>query len=139
METIKYSDNRNGNLLCDCWADIRLPLPQYTIGTVNRIEIDPVGFSGYGKIITAMPITFKDISDLRAFAVCGKNAAYFKKMLRSFYDNIYDDRPMVFFISEWTEIHHEALLPLFEKRYDKLLAITTKPKATEYADGPHQD
>lgn len=139
METIKYSDNRNGNLLCDSFADIRLPFPQYSIGTINRIELEHIGFLGYARIITAMPIMYKDITDLRAFPVCGKSGSYLKEMIKRFYDHIYDERPMVFFISQWTERNPETLLKLIEKRYDKLLSITPKPKASEYADGPHLD
>lgn len=137
MEKITYSDNWNGKLLCDCWPDIRKPIAaKYSPGTILEIEHNTIGFLGYAKVISVYPFQYKSINDHMSYTVTGKGAGFLKKILTSFYDNINNETQLVHVVLQWTQRNPDTLHQLMEKQYSKMLSIT--PRATQYADGPHQ-
>jgi hypothetical protein len=139
MDSIKYSDNWNGKLLCDCWADVRKPFPgKYTPGTILEIQHDRIGFLGYAKVMSVQPFHYKNITDNMSFTVTGQPAGFLKKMLCQFYEDITPESPLVHVIIKFTERNADTLHQLLEKQYNKLLSITPRAKAAEYADAPHQ-
>lgn len=137
MESITYSDNWNGKLLCNFFPDIRLPFPgKYTPGNILQSNHDRIGLLGLQKVISVYPILFKNINDHMAYTVCGNNAGYLKKMLSQFYENINQDTQLLHIVFMFTMREADTLPKLLEKHYDKLLSIT--PRSEEYIDGPHQ-
>jgi len=137
MESINYSDNWNGKLLCDCWADVRKPIPaRYSLGNILEVNHATIGLLGYAKVIAVQPCYYKNINDNMAYTVTGKSANFLRRMLSQFYGQMSEDTPLVHVVLQFTQRHAETLPKLLEKQYDRMLSIT--PKATQYADGPHQ-
>lgn len=85
MQTISYSQNWNGRIFLDNFSDVRLPDDEkFFIG--NSLKIMFKGCEvGEVEIVAMRVFKFKQISDVLAWTIVGKPAAYLAEVLKRLY------------------------------------------------------
>lgn len=84
---LNYKTNPNGKLFCDTYSDLRLHDPEkFYRGAIIQVYYQNMQM-GTVQVMAVRTITFKQITDVLSYLVCGKPAAYLAAQLRSYYEN----------------------------------------------------
>lgn len=111
MNRINFTSNPNGKLFADIFSDVRLHDPERFFPAA-KMDVYLKGMQmGTVQVVSFRSIEFRQITDILAYLVCGKPAAYLAALLRSYYENqitFTRHTQLDHIVFQWTSRNEEA-------------------------------
>lgn len=120
MLKTNFVSNRSGKLLANIFITVRMHDGAYHIGQQRQICLNNQAL-GVADVMEITVFKVRDLPDVIAFADCGGNAEYLKKMLYRFYKGLHQESLVEVVALKWTDRNISVQEDLFKDFWSKIV------------------